>query len=1136
MDPHMPPSLLAPLHRLLTEERRRQATDRDLLQAFALRGEHDAFAELLRRHGPMVLNLALHLLHHRQDAEDVFQATFLMLARKARSLRCESSVAAWLHRVAWRLAVRSRAASKRRAAGVRRLVEDHQPADAGRSPQRSPTDEISLREAQELLHQELAALPERLRLPLVLCYLQGRTRDEAARRLGWSLATLKRRLEQGRKLLHVRLSRRGVTLPAVLSPLLLCSVEVPASLMASTVGLAASSLAGSASLPASVALLLAEASSSVKAKAVWGLVLTLGACAGAAAWVYSGQNGAPAAAPAEVRTPSSPPTVAKKEETPHPARDLFGDPLPAGVIARLGTVRLRHANYLREIAFAPDGKTVVSVGVDGVRVWETAAGKQVRHFGAGVLPRSVSLSTDGKYIALARYHSGLGGPVDVWDVATGKLLHKLGNRHYSLVRFTSDGKRLATLSDEGDPFNPIVIPYQVEIWDAVTGQRLSQWKGRKEYAADMGFSKDGQQLLLGGSNKTIWIHDAASGKEIRQLDNLPGDVHRLLLSPRGDRVACIELNVTRNAGGTSSWGSGERVFLIDLQTGAVVRHWTLEKRENEFSGLMGLAFSPDGNRLAACQMNGPIRIWNLDSDAEFRFRPEGRGHSGGLAFSPDGRTLAVGNGGRVIRLLDAATGADRVADKGPQGAVTALAVAADGRTAYTAAEDGTIHRWDAQTGRELGRLVGHKDRATNLALLADGQSLCSRSWDHTLRLWDVNIGKDRLLLQDRDLSEWSSLALSPDGKTLAIPLNTKELLLLDPIPGKRRHWLATKTQIFGAAFTADGSAVMALTGERKMNRWETATGRRLPDLALPLDSEEPAATEESDSRYQGECLVLSPDGRWVAHAFDKKFLRLLDVSLQRQVQRTANLPDKAASIVFAPDGWTLAWAEESGIIHWLELATWSERRTFSGHAGAVNQMGFTNDGKRLISGSEDTTTLVWDLLGKWPATLSVQERDACWTDLADKDAAKAYRALCRLIAAPVDALTLLRSHLKPSEGVDEKRVERLVADLDSDAFAVREKATKELRKLGELAEPACRKALAARPALEMSRRLQELLDEVGQEQWRPSPEILRQLRAIEVLERLSTPEARRLLETLAAGAAGARQTREASAALQRLRP
>jgi hypothetical protein len=106
--------------------------------------------------------------------------------------------------------------------------------------------------------------------------------------------------------------------------------------------------------------------------------------------------------------------------------------------------------------------------------------------------------------------------------------------------------------------------------------------------------------------------------------------------------------------------------------------------------------------------------------------------------------------------------------------------------------------------------------------------------------------------------------------------------------------------------------------------------------------------------------------------------------------------------------------------------------------------------------------------------------------------------------------------------------------LDSDVFTVRDKATKELRKLGELAEPAYRKALAARPALEMSRRLQELLDDVGQQQWRPSAEDLRQLRAIEALERIGTPEARRLLETLASGANGARQTREARAALQRL--
>lgn len=142
--------------------------------------------------------------------------------------------------------------------------------------------------------------------------------------------------------------------------------------------------------------------------------------------------------------------------------------------------------------------------------------------------------------------------------------------------------------------------------------------------------------------------------------------------------------------------------------------------------------------------------------------------------------------------------------------------------------------------------------------------------------------------------------------------------------------------------------------------------------------------------------------------------------------------------------------------------------------------------------------------------------------------------MCPLIAAPADALALLRSHLKPVEGVDEKRIDRLIADLGSDAFAVREKATEGLRRLGELAEPALRKAMASRPTLEIRRRVQELLDEIVQHHWRPTPEILRQLRAIEVLERIGTAEARKLLEALAGGAAGARQTREAKAALQRL--
>src|SRR5262249_13255741 len=139
-------------------------------------------------------------------AEDVFQATFLTLARKAGSVRKSESLGCWLHGVAYRIAVRARVAERRR---LRERRSDHvQAAD--------PSGEVSGRELCAILDEELMRLPDRCRRPLVLCYLEGRTRDEAAEALGWSLGTLKRRLEEGRERLRGRLTRRGLTLSGTL--------------------------------------------------------------------------------------------------------------------------------------------------------------------------------------------------------------------------------------------------------------------------------------------------------------------------------------------------------------------------------------------------------------------------------------------------------------------------------------------------------------------------------------------------------------------------------------------------------------------------------------------------------------------------------------------------------------------------------------------------------------------------------------------------------------------------------------------------------------------------------------------------------------------------------------------------------
>ena len=188
-----------------------QLSDRELLGRFARQRDEDAFAELVRRHGPMVLAVCRRVLHNLHDADDVFQAAFLVVARKAKARGWRDSVANWLYLVAYRLALRVREEAQRRARHESRTTVAA-PID--------PLEAVSGRELCAALDEELGRLPDRYRAGIVLCCLEGKTRDEAAQMLGWSPRMLKRRLERGRALLRARLEKRGLELPAVLAGVL----------------------------------------------------------------------------------------------------------------------------------------------------------------------------------------------------------------------------------------------------------------------------------------------------------------------------------------------------------------------------------------------------------------------------------------------------------------------------------------------------------------------------------------------------------------------------------------------------------------------------------------------------------------------------------------------------------------------------------------------------------------------------------------------------------------------------------------------------------------------------------------------------------------------------------------------------
>ncbi len=180
-----------------------QQSDGQLLERFVARRDEAAFEAILSRHGAMVLNVCRRVLPGVHDAEDAFQATFLVLARKAGSVRKQQSVGSWLYGVAYRIALKARAGARRR--------REHE-RQAGTMPQTSPIAEIVWRDLRPVLDEELSHLPEKYRGPVVLCDLEGKTHDQAARELGRPAGSVSRWLARGRELLRRRLVGRGIAL------------------------------------------------------------------------------------------------------------------------------------------------------------------------------------------------------------------------------------------------------------------------------------------------------------------------------------------------------------------------------------------------------------------------------------------------------------------------------------------------------------------------------------------------------------------------------------------------------------------------------------------------------------------------------------------------------------------------------------------------------------------------------------------------------------------------------------------------------------------------------------------------------------------------------------------------------------
>ncbi|MBS0208528.1 MAG: hypothetical protein JSS27_06190 [Planctomycetes bacterium] len=833
--------------------------------------------------------------------------------------------------------------------------------------------------------------------------------------------------------------------------------------------------------------------------------------------------GAVAAAPAGVGRVAGPPE----------RRDRHGDRLPESAVTRIGTVRYRGL-----MSRGPDPKTLAVLRENRVVVVDAETCAEVRRLPG---PDPARLEVDSFLLDPAgrRVAYGGGNRIAVLDVATGQTVFEGQFERESYRGGLEFSARPVAFVPGSDVLIAECPMCEMPIVAWHLGRRQRAWQfGPIDIGNDdttthvLGLIAGNSQLVVVRSRSTETVAlmlDAATGEERASLElgaNL--DFNHAVLSPDGKQMAFSD-NVLG-------------IHRVELPGGGELERIKVQGESDTY----GMQYSRDSRRLVVL---GPYWMQMFDATTA---KSLGRNNASGfiginnprLVFSEDDSTLWVqGTDDSRWRKFDGRTAREKkLPDLGPQGHVTCLAVSADGSRVITGCNDDLPRVYNGMTGEQLrrysaslfGAFTGRDDSGVGgVAITADGSLAALRMNDDRVVIWEPSTGRSRRTINLDGAFAGDTVAFSPDGKTLAVG------------PG---------------GFAGPNRAKV----ENPLRQFDVATGR-----------EKPAITKLTG---QVSSLVYSPCGRWLGavtmHQDDSPGYLLIEASTGRLLRSisanvyTAAFVPFADAIVYSSPEELVMWEPASGEVRvryplphddmidllavspcgrWLaganngsgtrKIYLWDLRTghvlpPLYGHNHYISSLAFGPNG-RLVSGSFDTTALVWDVNTRpcsAPAALPKEQWSNAWSDLAG-NGITAHNTTERLIATGSDVVPFLRERVRPATAVDPALVTELIGRLDAPKFTDRQRATLELERFDRIVEPALRLAMQELPSAEARRRVQRLLDRMDGPH--TDPDRAREMRAVEALARMNEPDAVALLKELAGGVPAARLTQAARRACER---